>query len=77
MPADGSLPFVIDWGDSPSPALSLPSMGALVSLQIHHPDPQIRSAAAALDLGGVEAVEGEAKLVVAIVDTSQGRIKIS
>ena len=50
-------------------------MGALVSLQTHHPDPQICSAAAALDLG-VEAVEGETKLV-AIVDTTQGRIKIS
>ena len=74
-PADGTLPFVIDWGDTPSPARSLPSMGALVSLQVHHPDADVRAAVIALDLG-VETLEGGAKLV-AIVDAGHGQVKIS
>jgi len=73
-PADGVLPFVIDWGDQPSPALSLPPMGTLESVSIHHGDADVRRAAEALGLG-VETVEGT-PAVVAMVRTAKGVIQL-
>lgn len=37
--ADGIVPFFIDWGDSPHPAESAPSVGLLESLRAEHPEP--------------------------------------
>ncbi len=72
--SDGALPFAIDWGDSPSPAASLPSMGRLVSLRVSHPDPGIRASVEALAVG-VEVVEGPAGLTAAI-ETPKGLIEL-
>lgn len=69
------VPFAIDWGDTPSPARSLPSMGDLVELRVQHPDPTTRAVAEALGLGLVVS-EGPARLV-AVVDTPGGRVEIS
>lgn len=63
--SDGALPFAIDWGDQPSPAVSLPSMGELVSLTVHHPDPTVRVSVAGLGVG-VATAEGSARLVAEI-----------
>jgi hypothetical protein len=35
----GVLPFYIDWGTTPHPASSLPSVLSLVTLSVTHPDP--------------------------------------
>jgi len=48
--ADGALPFVIDWGETPSPATSAPSAGTLSSFEVQHPDLTVRDALASLDL---------------------------
>lgn len=69
------IPFVIDWGDTPSPARSLPSMGTLVELRVQQPDPATRAVAEALDLGLVVS-EGPPRLV-AVIDTPTGRIELS
>ncbi|MCB9292693.1 MAG: VOC family protein [Lewinellaceae bacterium] len=37
-PADGIIPFFIDWGDTPHPAGSLPSGGKLLALEARHPE---------------------------------------
>jgi hypothetical protein len=71
---DGSLPFVIDWGRTPSPALSLPSMGSLDSLRVRHPDADVRDAVAALGLG-IDTVQGPPGLV-AVVHTPAGPVEI-
>ncbi len=71
----GALPFAIDWGDRPSPAASLPSMGDLVVLHVSHPDASVRAAVVALGLG-VEVVEGPAGLT-ATVETANGQVVIS
>ena len=71
----GALPFAIDWGASPSPATTLPSMGRLVSLTVSHPDPAMRAAAAALGVG-VEVVEGPSTLT-AHVETVNGLVQLS
>ncbi|MGB5755407.1 MAG: VOC family protein [Acidimicrobiales bacterium] len=71
----GALPFAIDWGDRPSPAASLPSMGRLVSLRVSHPDAAIRASVEALGLVS-EVVAGPAGLV-ATVDSPNGTVEIS
>lgn len=73
--SQGALPFAIDWGDSPSPATSLPSMGSLRSLTVSHPDAAVRASVDALGLGVVVA-DGEAGLV-AEVDTPKGTVAIA
>ncbi len=60
-PADGMVPFVIDWGTTPSPATTLPSMGSLDRVEVAHPDPDVRAAIESLELG-VVTVEGPPRL---------------
>jgi hypothetical protein len=72
---DAGLPFIIDWGDTPSPATTLPSMGSLLGVRISHPDAAVRSLIDGLDLG-VETVEGPAGLT-ALIDSPRGRVEIA
>lgn len=71
----GAFPFAIDWGDQPSPAASLPSMGDLVSLRVTNPDPSVRASIEALDIGVVVA-EGPPGLT-AVVNAEHGTVEIS
>lgn len=73
---DGALPFAIDWGPTPSPAATLPSVGSLEAVHIRHPDRRVRAAIDALDLGHVDVCGGPVELV-AVVDTSTGPVEIS
>lgn len=72
--ADGVLPFVIDWGDTESPAVSAPVAGPLITLAAAHPDAAARDALAALDLG-IEIDVGPAALV-ATVETVSGSVEL-
>ncbi|WP_112264327.1 VOC family protein [Lentzea terrae] len=40
----GVVPFLISWGDTPSPALSAPAGLVLESLHVEHPDPTLITA---------------------------------
>jgi hypothetical protein len=40
----GVVPFLISWGDTPSPALSAPSGLVLESFHVEHPDPAVITA---------------------------------
>ena len=71
----GALPFAIDWGSQPSPAVSLPTMGELVSLTVTHPDAAVLASAAALGVG-VETKAGPPSLV-ATVEGQNGVVEIS
>ncbi|MEM7340871.1 MAG: VOC family protein [Actinomycetota bacterium] len=73
-PDDAMLPFVIDWGSTPSPATTLPSMGSLDQVTVAHPDPALRAAVEALSVG-VTVVEGPAKLTATIV-TPNGVVEL-
>lgn len=75
MSAGGAVPFAIDWGRTPSPAGPLPSIGALRSLRIHHPEQRVRTAVRALGIG-VDVGDGPAALV-AVVSTPSGVVEIS
>ncbi len=74
-----ATPFAIDWGDSPSPATSLPSMGELVEFRVQHPDAAARAVAEAVAAAVDQTVvvgDGPPKLT-AVVDTPGGRVEIS
>ena len=72
-------PFVIDWGDTPSPATTTPSMGRLVEFRVTNPDAETRAVARAVAdaIGsGIVVEDGPARLT-AVVDTPGGRVEIS
>ena len=73
--SQGALPFAIAWGDQPSPAVSLPSMGSLIQLEVTHPDPAVRASVQALGLD-VSVAEGPAALKV-VMDTAKGRVELT
>lgn len=74
-PASACLPFVIDWGSTPSPALSAPKVGDLIAVEIAHPDPAVREVAAALDVGLIIS-DGPARLSARIA-TPNGEVELA
>lgn len=73
------LPFVIDWGETPSPARSVPSMGTLTELRVHHPDAGSRATVEAVARaigGGLTVAEGPARLT-AVVESAAGPVELS
>jgi hypothetical protein len=73
-PAQGHLPFVIDWGTTQTPAATAPRVGALRSLELAHPDPAVRGLAAELGVGVVVS-EGPPRLT-AVLDTPAGVVRL-
>ncbi len=72
----GLVPFVIDWGSTPSPARSTPRIGRLAALSITHPEPAVVDLVNALDLqltdGDVIVSIGDRSLA-ALVELADGR----
>ena len=74
--AGGIVPFFIDWGTSPHPALSAAPGVSLVALRAEHPDAQ-RVHTALSRLGIDLAVQREARAaLIAVVDSPRGRVEI-
>jgi Glyoxalase-like domain len=74
--ADGVVPFLIDWGESPHPAQLAPQHATLVELFAEHPDAdRVR-----LMLRGVgvdlPVSAGPAPALVAIIDCPYGRVEL-
>jgi hypothetical protein len=74
--AGGILPFLIDWGDSPHPAASLPRGCGVVRLRAVHPDPP--SVAGALHALGIDLPVARAAEpgLAALVECPVGRIEL-
>lgn len=71
--ADGLIPFLIDWGDSPHPAADLPDGLRLRSLRGEHPAPAtVRPVLEALDLE-LPLGRGPRPALTAIVEGAYGR----
>ena len=74
--SDGLVPFVIDWGDTPTPALTAPRMGRLAQLTITHPDPAVVDLLTGLELelpaGMVNVAVGD-RALTAVVELADGR----
>ena len=73
---EGLVPFVIDWGKTPSPALSSTRGCTLRGLRAEHPDPA--SIEAMLGALGVEldVARGAAPALVARIATPRGEIEL-
>ncbi|MDH3299190.1 MAG: VOC family protein [Acidimicrobiia bacterium] len=74
--SDGVIPFVIDWGPTPTPARSTPHVGRLVELRITHPDPAVVDVVRSLDLelsDGEVTVAGGERCLVAAIELAGGR----
>jgi hypothetical protein len=76
-PHEGTLPFLIDWLDSPHPTASLPQDASLTFLHLTHPDADLlRAVLAEIGSSDVVAVEqGEAALA-ADIWTPRGVVRI-
>ena len=74
--SDGVIPFVIDWGDTPTPARTVPRVGRLAELRITHPDPAVIDLVQRLDLqlsAGSVAVSTGDRSLVAVVELADAR----
>jgi len=73
-PGEGLVPFLIDWGDSPHPAVSAAAGIELVELHGEHPEPD--AVGAKLRALGLElrVLAGPSAALVATLETPRGRV---
>lgn len=77
MISGGLVPFFIDWGDTPHPAVTSAPAGALIDLTARHPDAAgLRVAFDALGLDGIEVEAGRRPELIARVETARGVVEI-
>ena len=74
--ADGVVPFVIDWGQTPHPSSTATPGASLVGLRAEHPDPP--PVEAALKRLGLElrVQRGARAALIAAVDSPRGRVEL-
>jgi hypothetical protein len=74
--ADGLIPFFIDWGNSPHPALTAAKGATLVQLRAEHPD--AARVQTMLDQLGLElrVRQAPAPSIIATIDSPRGRIDL-
>lgn len=72
----GVVPFLIDWGETPHPALSAPQGAILKGLRAEHPDPErVENALAALDLR-LPVRRGPSPVLIALLETPKGPVEL-
>jgi len=74
--ADGLVPFFIDWGASPHPALTAARGASLVRLGAQHPDPELVQRM--LDRLGLDlrVTGGFPPAIIATIDSPRGRVQL-
>jgi hypothetical protein len=74
--ADGIVPFFIDWGTTPHPAVSSVSGGRLVALRAQHPDASpVSEQLNALGLV-LPVTQGDAPALIATIHGPRGRVQL-
>ena len=74
--ADGLVPFFIDWGTSPHPALTAAPGASLVQLRAEHPDPeQVQRMLNRLGLD-LRIIRGFPPAIIATIDSPHGRVEL-
>ena len=72
----GILPFVLDWGATPTPALSAPRGCSLVSFRAEHPRPaQMHTELERLEIE-LDVAKGESPALIAVLDTPRGHVEL-
>jgi hypothetical protein len=73
---DGLVPFFIDWGTSPHPALTAAKGATLVELRAEHPDaPRVQKMLDQLELE-LKVSQGSTPAIIAAIDTPRGRVEL-
>jgi hypothetical protein len=74
--ADGLIPFFIDWGTSPHPALTAAKGATLVQLRAEHPD--AARVQTMIDQLGLElrVSQASAPSIIATIDSPRGRVEV-
>lgn len=76
MPFDGAIPFLINWGDTPHPAVTTPRGGELLGIRIEHPDAdKVRKALSALGVD-IEVNKADTYSVIATIKTDRGIVEL-
>ena len=74
--ADGLVPFFIDWGSSPHPALTAARGASLVQLRAEHPDPEgVQRMLNRLGLD-LRIIRGFPPAIIATIDSPHGRVEL-
>jgi hypothetical protein len=74
--ADGLVPFFIDWGTSPHPALTAAKGATLVHLRAEHPDaPRVQKMLDQLGLD-LRVSQASAPAIIATIDSARGRVEL-
>ena len=74
--ARGLVPFLIDWGSTPSPALGSTSGCSLVDLRAEHPQPaEVVGLLGALDVS-LDVAEGGEAALIATIETPNGTVEL-
>lgn len=72
----GVVPFLIDWGQTPHPALSAPRGAILEGLRAEHPEAErVRGVVSALGLD-IPVTGGEEPALIAVVRTPRGVLEL-
>lgn len=74
--ADGLVPFFIDWGGSPHPAVSAPQGASLSAMRAEHPNPA--GVAALLKALGLDlpVTKGPRSALIAVLETPRGLVEL-
>jgi hypothetical protein len=74
--ADGIVPFFIDWGETPHPAVSAAQGASLLALRAEHPDAShVQAVLGKLGLG-LPVAQGMKPALVATISSPRGRIEL-
>ena len=74
--ADGVVPFLIDWEQSPHPAGSAPPGAQLIDLRVEHPEPDhVQTILEQLELE-LPVSQGPQPALVATIDCPLGRVEL-
>lgn len=72
---NGVVPFLIDWGQTPHPAATLPQQCSLLDLRIEHPKPKkIRHILQLLDLGEISVTAAREPALIATIQSPRGKV---
>ncbi len=76
MVAEGIVPFFIDWGASPHPALTAARGATLRSLRAQHPQPElVQNMLDSLDVE-LPLTPAERAALIAMIDCAQGQVEL-
>ena len=72
FPMDGTVPFLISWGETPHPAKSVTRAGELVGFEIQHPNPKkVRESLKTLGVN-IKITKGKKPKIIAKIRTENG-----